>query len=88
MCPCSMVGATPVAELFCEEDVDNNAYATFPTSPADGQPRPGKCLPGYAPDPNTPERTCELSGVWSETSGACQRMLALAWACSGPHSTS
>jgi len=63
----------PSAVLYCEEDTDSSAFATFPTSPANGQPQTGECLPGYGPLATLPKRTCQTTGVWSETTGGCQR---------------
>jgi len=63
--------------LYCEEDTDSAQFATFPTSPANGQPQTGECLPGYGPTATLPQRTCELTGVWSATTGGCQGTLQL-----------
>jgi hypothetical protein len=38
-----------------------------------GLPMAGTCLPGYSTVSSAPSRVCQLTGVWSVTTGGCGR---------------
>ena len=73
---CCPFFAFPV--LRCSSTVDDAAHALFETVDAGSTNVAGECLLGYAPGTTAPRRTCEITGVWSQVTGSCDRTPPLA----------
>ena len=68
----SAVGHARATGLVCADNTDSVANAYF-NSTLSGLPANGICLPGFSVGATAPSRVCQPTGVWSGTSGSCNR---------------